>query len=219
MNSTEIEFTIQSLDGETFPVSIERAAGEKYWRRCGNRLLRNPYSKYGLDILKEAICKITGNDPISQQLVADKPLNISTPIIPLANQLITLIIMPPFSITFKPQESSHYFHPIDANIDWFMKNSPAPSPIICYLHSAINNPPSPIEVIGIYRAHFKIKGSNIPPQYLKNKHAPLSYTSQIQFPEQYNWQLPEYVWLRYDNRIMNIPHPHDFGYNSRYNIF
>ena len=188
MNTTEIEFTILSLDGDTFQVSIERAAAEKYWHQP-----YNPYSKYGLDTLKEAISKITGNDPITQQLVVTKILTISTPIIPLANQVITLIIIPPFSVAFTLGMSANYFYPINANIDWLTETqNSSTAPTICYLHSTTLL--SPIEVIGMDRSHFKIKSDNIPFQYLNTPDC-----------DRYYWKLPEYVWLKYDKHRMIIP--------------
>ena len=64
MNSTEIEFTIQGLDGETFSVKISRTEAERYW----HQLIESAYNKYGLDVLKEAITEHNGTDPVSQQL-------------------------------------------------------------------------------------------------------------------------------------------------------
>ena len=99
MCSTEITFTIQKLNGETFPISITRTDADTVYHRTSNL-----YNKYSLDILKKAISKHTGTDPITQQLIThDRELTISDSLIPLEGQLITLITKPLFSFRFIQQ--------------------------------------------------------------------------------------------------------------------
>ena len=93
---TKIEFTIQTLEGDTFSVSIPLSEAEKHWTQ-----FHHPYIKYGLDILKDAISEHNGTDPFTQQLFGPtEELTISDSLIPLANQVITLMIKPSFSIHF-----------------------------------------------------------------------------------------------------------------------
>jgi hypothetical protein len=184
MNSTEIQFTIQCLDGDTFPISIARTDAEKVF---GGEL--NRYNQYGLDVLKDAISVHNGTDPVIQQLVTDdSELTISDSLIPLENKVITLMIKPSFLIEFSlqrpyPMMYLHY-HLVD-NIKYLADPSNTPEPIVCYLQS--ENVPQ-IEAIGQYRDYFKIKTKNIP-RSLTRRHL---YGT---FPT---------VWLRYDNRSMKI---------------
>ena len=72
MNSTEIEFTIQRLDGETFSVNISRLEAGCYWKQT----IESQYKNFGLDILKATICVQNGADPVNQQLFCEKELTI-----------------------------------------------------------------------------------------------------------------------------------------------
>ena len=65
----QIQFTIQTLDGETFQVSIPVTEAEQVYQETNS-----PYNHYGLDYLKDAICSSTGNDPVSQQLIGEEEL-------------------------------------------------------------------------------------------------------------------------------------------------
>jgi hypothetical protein len=199
--NNQIVFCIENLEGVSFSVSIPRVAAERFYRRPGMWRDRNPYAKYGLDILQEAICKINGVDPVSQQLIAEEALTISTPLIPLENKVLTLIIIPPFSIDISQKYIS--YHQINANIDWLGRQSYYPETAIGWLLSDYIN--EPLFVVGIMRDYFKIKGINIPNSLLFNVEGPFRNTTQ----------LPEYVWLQYDKNCMKIPPPNicPFLYN------
>jgi hypothetical protein len=93
----QIQFTIQTLLGESFQVSISVTEAEKVYRPANHS---DPYNNYGLDYLKEAISIHTGNDPVSQQLICQEELTNSTPLITLASSVITLIVKPSFTIKF-----------------------------------------------------------------------------------------------------------------------
>jgi hypothetical protein len=186
MSSTEIQFTIQCLDGDTFRISIARTDAEKVF--CGEL---NLYNQYGLDVLKDAISVHNGTDPVIQQLICedhDSELTISDSLIPLENKVITLMIKPSFLIEFslkRPYPKSYlHYHLVD-NIKYLADPSNTPEPIVCYLQS--ENVPQ-IEAIGQYRDYFKIKTKNIS-RSLTRRHL---YGT---FPT---------VWLRYDNSSMKI---------------
>jgi hypothetical protein len=189
MSSTEIQFTIQCLDGDTFRISIARTDAEKVF---GGEL--NRYNQYGLDVLKDAISVHNGTDPVIQQLVSDdSELTISDSLIPLENKVITLMIKPSFLIEFslqRPYPMSYLYYHLVANIKYLADPSNAPEPIIYYLQS-INVPR--IEAIGQYRDFFKIKTKNIPDS-VKIRHG---------YKE---WEHGTFSmgWLRYDNRSMKI---------------
>ena len=61
------QFTIQTLLGKTFQVSIPVTQAE-------NIFLDNtsPYHYYGLDYLKDAVSIGAGNDAVSQQLICHR---------------------------------------------------------------------------------------------------------------------------------------------------
>jgi hypothetical protein len=192
MNSTEIEFTIQKLNGETFSVSIPRSEGEKFWQKS-----QNLYNNYGLDTLNDVISKHNGTDPVTQQLFCEKELTISESLIPLSNQLITLIIKPSFYIEFALQANGLPMLPgayllvdnilsgLHISINWAK---------VCYLHCpAFQN--MQIQVIGQYRDFFKIATQNMPQHFLR-----VHYNHSE--PYIINSETPKYVWLRYDKRSM-----------------
>jgi hypothetical protein len=193
MMNNQINFNIETLDGESFYVNIPRTHAEKYWGACGD----NPYAKYGLDYLQEAICGLKGIDPVSQQLIADDILTIETPLIQLENKVIRLIIIPEFSIHLL--QVSFQFKLIYSNLDWLAQQYSREScrrPTIGYLRND-----DIIPVIGIIRAkcsqiggYFKIKGENISSSILTNVYGE-------------DKEMPEYVWLEYDKNSIKIP-PH-----------
>ena len=197
MNSTEIQFTIQCLDGDMFPISIARTDAENVF--CGER---NLYHQYGLDVLKDAISVHNGTDPVIQQLICEEELTISDSLIPLENKVITLMIKPSFLIEFslkRPYPKSHlHYHLVD-NIKYLAVPSNTPEPIICYLQS--ENLPR-IEAIGQYRDFFKIKTKNIPQSDLRCIYAGVPSNEQFVLFE--SPLLTSTVWLRYDNRSMKI---------------
>jgi hypothetical protein len=183
----EMEFSIQSLDGDLFQVKISRYKAEKVWK-----LNHNPYIKYGLDVLKDEISKHTGIDTINQQLIADEILTIATSIIPLENQVITLIIKPSFTIRLVPSDCPRQIDVINWNSDcsWRCKY------ILCYLHCTTNI--VQIEVIGQYRGYFKIASKNLPHDLLQDT----NWTDSV--PYIMNYITPKYVWLQCDKNGIKI---------------
>ena len=214
MSSTEIQFTIQCLDGDTFPISIARTDAEKVF--C---VERNLYNQYGLDVLKDAISVHNGTDPVIQQLITDNSeLTISDSLIPLENKVITLIIKPSFAINFSDfgnycNDSVYIYGPSDyhlvANIK-FLADAGGSEPVIGYLQRGFKLPPAggcclkwpQIEVIGQYRDFFKIKTKNIPQSVLRSIYAGVPSNEQFVLFE--SPLLTSTVWLRYDNRSMKI---------------
>jgi hypothetical protein len=185
MISTEIKFTIQCLDGDTFQVSIPRTEAEKIMPRHANQ-----YDKYGLDVLNDVISKHNGTDPITHQLFGDQELTISTPLIPLENKVITLMIKPSFRIEFSlgPSSSWQYEYQLYDNITDLSHDSVlrvSREPILSYSQRDIPQ----IEVIGQYRDFLKIASQKLPHFRNNNFH-----------------QTPplKYVWLRYDKWSMKI---------------
>ena len=192
MNSTQIEFTIQKLNGETFSVSIPRSEADKVWH-C-----QNQYNIFALDVLKAAISVHTGIDPISQQLFCEKELTISDSLIPLENQLITLMILPPFRIEFALQSNGLPMLPgvYQLNAKIISELHASISSKVCYLHCpAFNN--LHIQVIGQYRNFFKIATPNLPQHFLR-----VSYNNSKRYI--INSETPKHVWLRYDKWSMKI---------------
>ena len=191
MISTEIKFIIQTLNGNTFPISISRAL-----EVCSPT--SNPYNKYGLDVLKEAISVHTGTPPIVQQLFGKRELTISDSLLPLAGQVIILIEKPSFYIDFIPTPvGSIYEFQLDANIEYLAGDGPPDKwdAVICYLSGSII---LPIKVIGQHREHFKIETKELPYHLLQ--------ASNLWLPARYiiTNKTPEYLWLRYDKRSMKI---------------
>jgi hypothetical protein len=198
MNHNEITFTIQTLDGDTFPISITRTDAENVFSGSGRQ-----YNKYGLDVLNDAICKHTGHDPVIQQLFNhDSELTISDSLIPLENKVITLMIKPSFYINFAVLTDDWFvlFHmyQLDASLDYLRDYSPPST--ICYLQKVANKPnPFPIEVLGQFRDFFKIAIKNIPIHLLICDRR-LSNVKQYYVTN----KTPEYVWLRYDKTHLKI---------------
>ena len=96
-----IQFTIQTLEGNTFQVSIPLSEAEKVC--TDTESFPTFYEQYGLDALKEAIQSHHGTANAVQQLIClEEELTISTLLIPLATSVITLIVMVPFQIEFIP---------------------------------------------------------------------------------------------------------------------
>jgi hypothetical protein len=195
MNSTEIQFTIQCLDGDSFPISIARTDAEKVFHGKSNL-----YNQYGLDVLKDAISVHNGTDPVIQQLVTDdSELTTSDSLIPLENKVITLIIKPSFYIDFVDLFDNWFvlfnIFQLDANLDFWRDDGSEPS-TICYLQK-VPHTTHAIEVLGQFRDFFKIAIKNIPPHLLYDSRKALW---------QYNIseKTPEYVWLRYDKTYMKI---------------
>ena len=220
---TEIEFTIQTLDGDTFTVSIPLSEAVKVWPGAFTSI-NSLYAQYGLDVLKDAICNHNGTDPDRQQLICQEELTISTPLPPLATSVITLIVMSPFQIEFIPtmpvseQVDLHAIftgtgrrvsdvYSLVANLDhlipkWtpFETWTPFESPAVAYLH--IWYEPSnttTLQVMGKRRDYFKIAKADLidTDRHLRN-------TQWISKKSgQYYTQLT-HVWLKYNTDNIKI---------------
>jgi hypothetical protein len=191
MNSTQIEFTIQTLNGETFSVKVSHTDVARSW----HQLTESAYNKYGLDILKEAISEHNGADPVTQQLFCEKELTISDSLIPLANQLITLMIKPSFRIRFTNCIAGSY--KLDDMSDSLHHTTYIWS-VICYLYiPPITLENISIEVVGRFRDFFKIATNNIPVHHL------VVYDGGS-WPYIITTKTPKYVWLLYDKKSMKI---------------
>jgi hypothetical protein len=184
----QIQFTIQTLEGESFQASILVTEAEKVYRPANHS---DPYNNYGLDYLKEAICIHTGNDPVSQQLICQEELTSSTPLIPLASSVITLIVKPSFTIKFiTPHPSVHrlLMHPHYL------------APIVCYLFISLSN--LRVSVRGIVDDYFKIAIADL-----------ISANAILQVHESVHHHLnsyiittdtPTYVWLQFHKSHIKI---------------
>jgi hypothetical protein len=203
MNYTEIIFTINTLDGKTFPISISSRDAQNVYGGS-----KNQYNKYGLDVLKEAISKHTGNGPVIQQLITeDKELTISDPLIQLE---ITLMLKPSFYINFLlPYIKQEY--PLYSDIDFlqdrtaYTLESSTWESIICYLGNYITSSEGvgdgyipQIKVLGEYRDYFKIATKDLPLDYLRDPNLWVDKKYII------NDETPEYIWLRYNKNNMEI---------------
>jgi hypothetical protein len=199
MNILQIKFTIQSLDGETFPISILRRAAQKIYNKSTMKYFSHDpiYKQYGLDVLKDAICVYKGTDPCIQQLVCGEELTLSTPLIPLENKVITLILKPSFRIEFANPTSdlAPHQYAIDA-INSYLAGSRIYKYTICLLNNKTQIPQ--IEVLGMYRNYFKIASEHLPSQYLTS----WAYGNKVPYiicPD-----TPKYVWLRDEQSIKMV---------------
>jgi hypothetical protein len=188
----QIQFTIQTLDGETFQVSIPVTEAEQVYQETNSS-----YNHYGLDYLKDAICSSTGNDPVSQQLIGEEELTNRTPLIPLVDTVITLIVKPPFTIEFITPQSVHrlLIHPYPLFYPYSHTH------IVCYLRSGLSN--LRISALGIVDNYFKIAIADL-----------ISANAILQKVERVNLNrinryiithsTPTYVWLRFSKDHINI---------------
>ena len=207
-----IQFKIQTLEGNELSVSIQKSEAEKVYT-CSDSLHEhtnpNPYDSYGLDFLKEAISKLNGVDPITMQLFTPQgELTTATPLLPLQNQVLSLMIKSPITVTLrKPQDpmSPHSrIYALERNID-FLKGYGI---TVCYIrtpryhptrpYSQIPNPlPAPtIQAVGFERGFFKISIKNLPFHLLRDSYLPNA--KKFKLPE-----TPNHLWLRFDKSIMS----------------
>ena len=177
----QIQFTIQTLLGETFQVSLPVTEAEKVYQEPSFR-----YKYYGLYYLKEAICSSTGNDPVSQQLIGEEELTIQTSLLPLVDTVITLIVKPSFTIKFiATQLGVQRFLVAPGREQW----------IICYFHPKISN----LRAIGQRGDYFKIAIAD-----LKSTNAYLGCCQQLSEPYLITTDTPTYGWIRFDKDNMKI---------------
>jgi len=186
----QIQFTIQTLDGETFQVSIPVTEAEQVYQENNS-----PYNHYGLDYLKDAICSSTGNDPVSQQLIGEEELTNRTPLIPLVDTVITLIVKPPFTIEFITPQSVHrlLIHPYPLLSD--------PAGPVCYLRSGLSN--LRVSARGIVDNYFKIAIADL---ISANAILQLYESADLNRINKYiiTHSTPTYVWLRFSKDHINI---------------
>ena len=185
----QIQFTIQTLDGETFQVSIFVTQAQKVYQ--GHQY---PYNHYGLDYLKDAICSSTGTDPVSQQLICEEELTIATPLLPLVDTVITLIVKPPFTIHFV----SNNCHTLEKH--WPCTYGQHLSRTVCYL---ISEQLTTIRVIGQRLDYIKIATADLKvadvvlrtlTSHLSRRHVLYNITDNT----------PTHVWLRFNKEHMTI---------------
>jgi hypothetical protein len=181
----QTQFTIQTLDGETFQVSIPLTEAELGWEE----------SHYALDYLKDAICSSTGNDPVSQQLICEEELTISTPLLPLVDTVITLIVKPSFTIKFV----SNYWHAFEVE---FRPQKFEVQPL-CYLNTTENIQRN-IRAIGQRLDYIKIATADlkVADVILRLDKLVIVETSN----NRYNITdyTPTHVWLRFNKEHMII---------------
>jgi hypothetical protein len=192
----QIQFTIQILNGETFPVSIFVTQAKKVYQ--GHQY---PYNHYGLDYLKDAICSSTGTDPVSQQLICQEELTIATPLIPLVDTVIILIVKPPFTIHFV----SNNCHALEKH--WPCAYGFHTSITVCYLISKQQS----LRVIGQRFDYIKIATADLKvADVVLHRLHPISLnllnTTRSPRNTLYNItdNTPTHVWLRFNKEHMTI---------------
>ena len=215
MPSSIIQFEIQTLEGELLSVGIQKSEAEKvYTGNDAEWTNPNPYDSYGLDFLKEAISTLNGVDPITMQLFTPQgELTTATPLLPLQNQVLSLMIKSPITVTLrKPQDpmSPHSrVYALERNIDFLKGTGTCSRPTVCYIrtpryrydpttHYKIPNPlPAPtIQAVGLERGFFKISIKNLPFHLLRDSYLPNA--KKFKLPE-----TPNHLWLRFDKSIMS----------------
>ena len=209
-----IEFEIETLEGKVLSVSITKSEAEKVhikgcWTVHTDNTFTantNPYESYGLDFLKAAISVQNGADPITMQLfTSDDELTTATPILPLQNQVLSLMIKSPITVTLQhSQPLLEYRHPVYAlehNIDFLKGSHPHTAPTICYIHSPETSPPPPttIQAVGLDRDFFKISIENLPFHLLRDSNwlyaEHFCILTHMSTP-------PKHLWLRFDKNVM-----------------
>ena len=187
------EFTIQPLNGNSFTVSIARAAAERVNDASS---VHSISQQYGLDALKDAIAAHTGIDQVLQQLLGEeRELTISDSLITLTTP-ITLVISELFSI-----ELNSNVHALETREPFlFIPDVHLDLPnqcIIGYLHGS----PARLRIraLGLCRNFFKIATADLP-KGLKLTASPWSYSTSYSIPERNH----AHVWLRNDTTGIQI---------------
>jgi hypothetical protein len=184
----QIQFTIQTLDGETFQVGIPLTEAELGWEE----------SHYALDYLKNAICSSTGNDPVSQQLICgEEELTISTPLLSLVDTVITLIVKPSFTIKFV----SNYWHAFEIE---FRPQTFEIHPL-CYLNTA-DNIQLNLRAIGQRLDYIKIATADLKMAdvILRLEKLPIFLNEPTDNRYNITDYTPTHVWLRFNKENMII---------------
>ena len=210
-----IEFKIQTLEGNDFSVSIQKSEAEKVYTCnvpfCNRSLIANPYDSYGLDFLKEAISKLNGVDPITMQLfTAQGELTTATQLLALQNQVLSLMVKTPITVTVKYTGAYVRAYALEHNIDFLKGTVAHTAPTICYIHTpehqydwAAHNPPPPvirIQAVGLERDFFKISIKNLPFHLLRDS----NWTYAEKFVLRPQMAMPMHLWLRLDKNTMTL---------------
>ena len=227
-----IEFEIETLEGKVLSVSITKSEAEKvhmtnanikhawepqafhkyqgYWTVHTDNTFTantNPYESYGLDFLKAAISNQNGADPITMQLfTSDDELTTATPLLPLQNQVLSLIIKSPITVTLQHSqpllEWRRLVYALEHNIDFLKGSHPQTAPTICYIHSPETSPPPPttIQAVGLDRDYFKISIENLPFHLLRDSH--WLYAEHFSLDGIHIYERPNHLWLRFDKNVM-----------------
>jgi hypothetical protein len=212
MSTTNPTFTINTLTGNSFSVSIDINDVSKIYNES-----KNIYDQYGLDFLKEAICQETGINPVCQQLFGIDELTISSSLTEIRE--LTLLQKPSLKVKFmstncygingfmlESRMRAHYH---------YLKNRAIPPSLdqpgchvfdedkklsICQLFSDAEIPD--IEVIGMDRDFLCIRLRDIPSVYLKEPR-PFYGLSTLKDYEITPTD-PEFTWLRFSGDYMEI---------------
>ena len=148
-----------------------------------------------MDYLKDAICSSTGNDPVSQQLIGEEELTIQTPLLPLVDTVITLIVKPPFTIEFI-QKLSPVVYLLQGHI-----NTDEAQSIVCYFLRRLSPLILNLRVIGQRRDYFKIATADLKAV----KHIALRMSPfPLSKPYLITVTTPTYVWIQFDKDNMKI---------------
>jgi hypothetical protein len=231
MPSSIIQFEIQTLEGELLSVGIQKSEAEKvYTGNDAEWTNPNPYDSYGLDFLKTAISEQNGIDTITMQLfTAQGELTTATPLLPLQNQVFSLMIKSPITITFQnPQTpptngSSGQVYALERHIDFLKGTEAHTSPTVCYIHTQdprtirpmgelsfrsstyrspeLTPPPAiKIQAVGLERDFFKISINNLPFHLLRDS----NWTYAEKFVLRPQMAMPMHLWLRLDKNTMTL---------------
>ena len=174
----------------------------------------NPYDSYGLDFLKEAISTLNGVDPITMQLfTAQGELTTATPLLPLQNQVLSLMIKSHITVTLQNLQTTEPHGQVYALYAWrhFRHTVTHSAPAVCYIHTpdlshqitpyhCIPNPfpATTIQAVGLEKDFFKISIKNLPFHLLRDSN--WTYAEPFILRPHLT---PNHLWLRFDKSIMS----------------
>ena len=170
----------------------------------------NPYDSYGLDFLKTAISEQNGMDTITMQLfTAQGELTTATPLLALQNQVLSLMVKTPITVTVKYTGAYVRAYALEHNIDFLKGTVAHTAPTICYIHTpehqydwAAHNPPPPvirIQAVGLERDFFKISIKNLPFHLLYDSNFSRGAKQFILRP----LKTSNHFWLQFDKSTMS----------------
>jgi hypothetical protein len=200
----QIQFTIQTLEGETFQVSIPLSEAEKtYVEGALDLTLLFNHEKYGLDALNDAIRNHNGTENDIQQLVCDEELTIQTYLPSLVDKVITLIVKSPFQIEFISTPGS-CVHPLLACRGKGLFSDLHTDTFIAYLHLwyEMTTHGHQLRVVGQMRDYFKIAFADINDSggVVRKTRWVNSQAPSYQITE----DTPSHVWLHFNKAYMKI---------------